>query len=78
MKAELKLNGKVLDTEYFIVKIDDPVAAAITVDSKVDATIYAGESTKTFKVASMLKLAARTARQSTRQPTYSTLRRTAV
>ena len=58
MKAELKLNGKVLDTEYFIVKIDDPVAATITVDSKVDATIYAGESTKTFKVASMLKLAA--------------------
>ena len=58
VKAELKLNGKVLDTEYFIVKIDDPVAAAITVDSKVDATIYAGESTKTFKVASMLKLAA--------------------
>lgn len=58
VKAELKLNGKVLDTEYFIVKIDDPVAATITVDSKVDATIYAGESTKTFKVASMLKLAA--------------------
>lgn len=58
VKAELKLNGKVLDTEYFIVKIDDPVAAAITVNSKVDATIYAGESTKTFKVASMLKLAA--------------------
>jgi len=58
VKAELKLNGKVLDTEYFIVKIDDPVATAITVDSKVDATIYAGESTKTFKVASMLKLAA--------------------
>lgn len=58
VKAELKLNDKVLDTEYFIVKIDDPVAAAITVDSKVDATIYAGESTKTFKVASMLKLAA--------------------
>lgn len=58
VKAELKLNGKVLDTEYFIVKIDDPVAAAITVDSKVDATIYAGENTKTFKVASMLKLAA--------------------
>lgn len=58
VKAELKLNGKVLNTEYFIVKIDDPVAAAITVDSKVDATIYAGESTKTFKVASMLKLAA--------------------
>lgn len=58
VKAELKLNGKVLDTEYFIVRIDDPVAAAITVNSKVDATIYAGESTKTFKVASMLKLAA--------------------
>ena len=58
VKAELKLNSKVLNTEYFTVRIDDPVAAAISVDSKVDATIYAGESTKTFKVASMLKLAA--------------------
>lgn len=59
MKAELKLNGKVLDTQYFIAKIADPVSEAITLDDKVDATIYAGEETLTFKVASMLKLIAK-------------------
>lgn len=58
VKAELTINDRVLDTKEFVVTIADPVAEAITADSEVDATIYAGETDKTFAVPSMLKLAA--------------------
>ena len=58
VKAELTTNDRVLDTKEFVVTIADPVAEAITADSEVDATIYAGETDKTFAVPSMLKLAA--------------------
>lgn len=59
VKAELKINNdRVLDTEEFVVTIADPVAEAITVNSEVDATIYAGETDRSFTVASMLQLAA--------------------
>lgn len=58
VKAELYIEDRVLDTEEFVVTIADPVAEAITADSEVDATIYAGETDKTFAVPSMLKLAA--------------------
>ena len=58
VKAELTINDRVLDTKEFVVTIADPVAEAITADSEVDATIYAGETDKTFAIPSMLKLAA--------------------
>lgn len=58
VKAELYIEDRVLDTKEFVVTIADPVAEAITADSEVDATIYAGETNKTFAVPSMLKLAA--------------------
>ena len=57
LKAELKLAGRVLATEKFVARINDPVAAEITYDDTKNK-IYTQAMTTEIMIASILSLAA--------------------
>ena len=57
LKAELTLGGRVLATEKFVARINDPVAATITYDNTKNK-IYTQDATTELTIASILSLAA--------------------
>lgn len=57
LKAELTLGGRVLATEKFVARINDPVALTITYDNTKNK-IYTQDATTELTIASILSLAA--------------------